>query len=41
MSYQSEVLIVGAGVSGLLAGKILAQTGIEVMLLEKSRGDVT
>ena len=38
MSYQSEVLIVGAGVSGLLAGKILAQTGIEVMLLEKSPG---
>ena len=38
MSYQSEVLIIGAGISGLLAGKILSQSGIKVMILEKSPG---
>jgi predicted NAD/FAD-dependent oxidoreductase len=38
MNYQSEVLIIGAGVSGLLVGEILSQNGIEVMILEKSRG---
>jgi predicted NAD/FAD-dependent oxidoreductase len=35
---QSEILIIGAGISGLLAGKILSQAGIEVKILEKSRG---
>jgi hypothetical protein len=33
-----ETIIVGAGISGLLAGKILSQAGLEVLILEKSRG---
>lgn len=35
---HSEILIIGAGISGLLAGKVLSQAGIDVQILEKSRG---
>ena len=38
MNHQSEVLIIGAGISGLLAGRILSQRDIEVTILEKSPG---
>jgi predicted NAD/FAD-dependent oxidoreductase len=37
-SHYVETLIIGAGISGLLAGKILSQAGIDVSILEKSRG---
>ena len=33
-----ENLIIGAGISGLMAGKILSQAGIDNLILEKSRG---
>jgi renalase len=33
-----ENLIIGAGISGLMAGKILSQAGIDNLLLEKSKG---
>lgn len=33
-----ETLIVGAGISGLMAGKVLSQAGINNLVLEKSRG---
>lgn len=37
MRYYSEVVIVGAGASGLLCGGILAEAGIPVMILEKNK----
>ena len=37
MKYDSEVVIVGAGASGLLCGGILAEAGIPVMILEKNK----
>jgi len=33
-----ETLIIGAGISGLMAGKILSQAGIDNLTLEKSSG---
>jgi predicted NAD/FAD-dependent oxidoreductase len=38
MEKTSEIIIIGAGISGLLAGKILDQAGRSVTILEKSRG---
>lgn len=38
MKNQGKTLIIGAGISGLLTGKILSQAGHEVTVLEKSRG---
>jgi predicted NAD/FAD-dependent oxidoreductase len=38
MTTQSKTLIIGAGISGLLAGKALTQAGHNVTILEKSRG---
>jgi len=35
---MDDVLIIGAGMAGLAAAQILAQHGIKVRLLEKSRG---
>ena len=33
---ESDVVIVGAGPSGLVCGKILAQTGLKVLIEEKN-----
>ena len=38
MKNQGKTLIIGAGISGLITGKILSQAGHEVTVLEKSRG---
>lgn len=38
MKIRSDTLVVGAGISGLLAGKMLSQAGIDVSVIEKSRG---
>lgn len=37
-SKTAEVLVVGAGIAGLRAGRSLAEAGREVVVLEKSRG---
>lgn len=33
-----DTLIIGAGISGLMAGKILSQAGMDVLIIEKSQG---
>lgn len=38
MNNQGNTLIIGAGISGLMAGKILSQAGFPVTVVEKSRG---
>ncbi|MGB1474411.1 MAG: NAD(P)-binding protein, partial [Candidatus Puniceispirillaceae bacterium] len=34
---KAEIIIIGAGMAGLMAGRILSQAGREVLILDKGR----